>query len=392
MAAAVWTALRVPVPDWLRWALGTAAALVVSTLLMAALLGPVARRMAGEPRPLSARDREQLTVKDRIDAVNNARATLLQAASGLVVVGGLLFTGAGLVYTARTLDVSARTLDATREGQITDRYTKAVEQLGSSKVDVRLGGIYALERLTGDSGRDRFSIEQVITAYVRVHAHPPRSEVVKGQALVDVAAALDVLSGLDPRRSYLRRFDLTGVDLHGLNLARADLRGAALRGANLDGAVFNRGKVADQPGSIESRRSEDPYVPYYPAVDMTGADLRGAALRGADLRDVVLTGADLRRAHAEGANLASTLLRDAKVSGVYLLGADMRKADLRAADLSYSDLSEVDLTGADLRGANLTGADLEDANVADADLRGVKGQTPAQIRKQAKTSPGTRFS
>ena len=43
----------------------------------------------------------------------------------------------GLAYTARTYRLS-------REGQLTDRYTKAVEQLGSDKIEVRLGGLYAL--------------------------------------------------------------------------------------------------------------------------------------------------------------------------------------------------------------------------------------------------------
>jgi aspartyl-tRNA synthetase len=40
------------------------------------------------------------------------------------------------VYTARNFTLS-------REGQVTDRYTKAIEQLGSDKPDVRTGGIYA---------------------------------------------------------------------------------------------------------------------------------------------------------------------------------------------------------------------------------------------------------
>jgi hypothetical protein len=37
-----------------------------------------------------------------------------------------------------------RTVDITREGQIADLYSRAVEQLGSEKLDVRIGGIYAL--------------------------------------------------------------------------------------------------------------------------------------------------------------------------------------------------------------------------------------------------------
>src|SRR5262252_9376366 len=46
-----------------------------------------------------------------------------------------------------------RTLDATRDGQIADLYSRAIEQIGSEKLDVRIGGIYALERVARDSAR-----------------------------------------------------------------------------------------------------------------------------------------------------------------------------------------------------------------------------------------------
>lgn len=38
-----------------------------------------------------------------------------------------------------------------KEGQITDRYTAAVGNLGADRTDVRLGGIYALQRIMQDS-------------------------------------------------------------------------------------------------------------------------------------------------------------------------------------------------------------------------------------------------
>ncbi|WP_405392416.1 hypothetical protein OG596_34145 [Streptomyces sp. NBC_01102] len=49
-----------------------------------------------------------------------------------------------------------------KEGQITDRYTAAVGNLGEDKVDVRLGGIYALERIMQDSGRNQPTITNVL--------------------------------------------------------------------------------------------------------------------------------------------------------------------------------------------------------------------------------------
>jgi hypothetical protein len=49
-----------------------------------------------------------------------------------------------------------------RQGQVTDRYTKAIEQLGSDKLEVRIGGIYALERIAHDSPRDHPTIMEVL--------------------------------------------------------------------------------------------------------------------------------------------------------------------------------------------------------------------------------------
>jgi len=68
--------------------------------------------------------------------------------TGLIAILAVLGAGVGLAYTARTYRLS-------REGHLTDRYTKAVEQLGSDKIEVRLGGIYALERLMRDSPTDQ---------------------------------------------------------------------------------------------------------------------------------------------------------------------------------------------------------------------------------------------
>ncbi|MGZ9111634.1 MAG: hypothetical protein ACXW3X_11245 [Rhodoplanes sp.] len=76
---------------------------------------------------------------------------------------------------AKAADAQARTAE---QGHITDRFTKAVEQLGSDKLAVRLGAIYALERISRDSRRDHWTIMETLTAYVREHAPlPPRQSI-----------------------------------------------------------------------------------------------------------------------------------------------------------------------------------------------------------------------
>ena len=78
-----------------------------------------------------------------------ALQTARDAARGrLVAFGAGLFAAGALIYTARNYSLS-------QQGQVTDRYTKAIDQLGPDKgLDVRIGGIYALERIARDSPRD----------------------------------------------------------------------------------------------------------------------------------------------------------------------------------------------------------------------------------------------
>jgi Pentapeptide repeats (9 copies) len=54
------------------------------------------------------------------------------------------------------------------ERRVTDLYTKAVELLGSERAPVRLGGMYALERLAQDNSNHRQTVIDVLCAYLRM--------------------------------------------------------------------------------------------------------------------------------------------------------------------------------------------------------------------------------
>lgn len=318
---------------------------------------------------------EQLSAKDRAAAVSQSRQMLGYFVLGLAGAGTLLYT----LLIRYPLDRAAHQLEV--DANSTDRYTKAIEQLGNDSDAIQLGGIYALERLAGDSDRDRDTIQQVLTAYVRQHPHlvtvatwitdeerrtqksppdlalPDEMEVLPPETL---RAALRVLAqhaqGNDSASfTWHAQPDLTGlradlVVLAELDFASADLRSAFLRGAFLEGA------------------------------DLTGAHLSGAFLDGADLRNTDLHDTDLRGAHLEGAHLDNVELRNTQLRGVNLSctylsgtrldGADLSFVDLDGADLTGANLRGADLTGAYLRSANLRGADLTDANLTDAKLRG----------------------
>jgi len=65
------------------------------------------------------------------------------------LLAGLLGVGALLTFwlNSRVYRITARTFELTEQGHITERYTKAIEQLGDQELAVRLGGIYVLEQL-----------------------------------------------------------------------------------------------------------------------------------------------------------------------------------------------------------------------------------------------------
>ncbi len=81
---------------------------------------------------------------------------LAQILGGAALLSGLYFTW--------------RTLQVNREGQITERYTRAIDQLGKTDDDgnklfeIRVGGIYALERIAKESEEDHWPIMEVLTA------------------------------------------------------------------------------------------------------------------------------------------------------------------------------------------------------------------------------------
>ena len=312
--------------------------------------------------------------------VGPARGPLLQTARD-AARGRLLTLGAGLLAGA-VLVFAARALVLLRRGQVTDRYTKAIEQLGSTELDVRIGGIYALEGAARDSARDHPMVMEVLTAFVREHSReqwpPPDSPRTtwitwRGRFRTggrqqerftrpDVQAAVTVLGRRDARRDiqriHLNGADLTGADLSDANLGGADLTEVTLRDADLAGADLTGATLRD--------------------ADLTRADLTEAALRSADLGGADLTEATLRNTGLRSADLQATTLTGATLTRADLTGAFLGGADLTEATLAGADLGSADLTRARLFRTDFTRASLDGTNLAEATLTGAKwpGGTP----------------
>jgi uncharacterized protein YjbI with pentapeptide repeats len=265
----------------------------------------------------------------------------------LTVIGGAVTAVATAWFTLRQAR-AARERDteqanADRQRAIIEDINTAIEQLGNDRIQVRLGGIYALERISRESESDYWPIMEILTGFVREHARWKGEDTTSSQTVAhmdqleapqqsnlrppaDIAAVLTVIMRRDAEnrkreQSEVREFNLTS----------ADLRGAALQYAHLEGVRLHE-------------------------THLEGANLHGAHLEKAWLHGAHLEGATLHKAHLERANLSGAHLEGAWLFEAHLEGGDFFEAHLEGARLQYAHLEGATFIGAHLEGANLRNA------------------------------------
>ncbi|MDV7341738.1 pentapeptide repeat-containing protein [Terasakiella sp. A23] len=240
-----------------------------------------------------------------------------------LMVGGSI--GLYLAY-QRTRAVNAQQ-KTTESGQITDRYSKAVEQLGNTKnPSVRIGGLYALQRIAKDSDEDLPTVQNVIANFIR---NPPYEDInVKSTSsqdnidndfsaaplplkdCPDIFVAFDILQSISKgqmlpslRKAKLSGFDLTEVNFQGVDLSDANMLGTRLTGANLQNANLK-------------------------GVNFYKSNLFAANLVDSNLNGAILEEASFYKANLTGANLTSTLLEKADFRFAILIDANFNSAFL----------------------------------------------------------------
>jgi len=238
---------------------------------------------------------------ERLRLQNEVRGGLLQGVAAVAVL-------AAVAATWQQLDADRRQLRAqlalAGQEQAAEGFARAVDQLGSDRPDVRLSGVYGLERVAaaaaatqmhtmdGSASEDglesdgsgsgglrgaeppassRQQVFEILSAYVRRVSRQPSvgplgdpnlpARLPEVQAAVTVLGRRTVLAGDPP-------LDLSGSLLPGARLEGARLAGADLRGADVRGASLQHAELA-------------------------GARLEGSLLCGAQLQDADLGGARL---------------------------------------------------------------------------------------------------
>ena len=268
--------------------------------------------------------------------------------------------------------------------------------------EVRLGAIYALEKLAREDLDLHWPIMETLCAYVRENAGPAKKppsgflgsdsfprpkETEKSPAqkyletlmppTVDVAAALQVQGrrSASGREFELAQSDVSqNKDLWRLNLSGCQLAHATLSGLNFSGANF----VDSVLISADLQHG-----------DFSDAKFTGAFLNRANLNNARLIGANLERANLEKVNLVKAQMQCAELTSAELVGADFTAANLQFAsfyngDPSIEQIAKFRIASTIFNGyfqprVLFAGADLSSALLDFLELKSVGGLIQEQI-------------
>ncbi len=210
----------------------------------------------------------------KLELEQSLRTTVLQAVGGLLLISGA-------VATWRQVVTAGQTLSLNRSIKATDILARAIDQLGSEALAIRIGGIYTLDRIARDEPAERARVVVLLATFVQRIPENPLDDISPDiQAALTVLIARRATEVIRLNGARLRGASLTDANLCSASLRHVTLNHAALAGANLQGACLEN---ADMQGA-----------------DLSRADLSHADLRGADLRNAILTGTKLDFIQSDG--------------------------------------------------------------------------------------------
>ncbi|MCF0073056.1 pentapeptide repeat-containing protein [Dyadobacter sp. CY261] len=268
---------------------------------------------------------DSLSVKELLEVENELRKTIAQIIGGVLVLAGLAFSWEQVVDSRNNLELSQQRFTV-------ESYSKAVDQLGSTSSHVRMGGIFALQKISEGAEAYKLVVNQVLGAFIREHTADSIMNVEEIQATIDVIVKRPGYAPSEVDSS-------NGINFNLLNLGLLDFDNADLSKASM----------------IDTKLRKSSFV----NANLSNAICVGAAFELANLTNAELTNADFADAMCQRANF--------------------RNATLVGVNFSRCDLREVDFTGAIIDGAKFDDADISNAIFDGVDLSKVQSISREQL-------------
>lgn len=193
---------------------------------------------------------------------NAARGSLAQLLGAIFLGGGLAFTWLQFAEVFDQQRNAQEQLTIARRGEVTQRFTAAVDDSADQNQDIRLGGLLSLGRIARDSPEDRAMIISLLQSYLTKEAPYPVDDsalLVRtpqlptgAQDIVNVLGQVwgsgivgpcQMTESADQQKSKLAEIGEEFALFKDVNLRRAQFRNSSLDNAkfvhvDLDGAIF----------------------------------------------------------------------------------------------------------------------------------------------------------
>ena len=307
---------------------------------------------------------------EELDRLFSIQTQLFQILGGLAVLIGIYVTWRRARVAEKALETTNRNLEITERGHFTERFTKAIEQLGSAQSAIQLGGVYALEKLAKDNPTYHNTIFETLCAFVRNRVtfdgeKEKKIRAAKGKDDNDGeneggtpsqdSVVTAIISVIGRRNQEPHEYEYL------INLQKVDLR-------NIIFSQIYQGRSYFAYSSFERSMLEETS---FASVELERASFGNAWLGKANFTKAHLLGVHFRQACLEKASFASAMVENANFWNVQAEGASFWKAHLQYANFGDALLQGVNFGEANLKRATFENALLRKSIFERSNLEGV---------------------
>lgn len=265
------------------------------------------------------KDAIQQNTKEYLETENKLRDTLIKLFGGAIVI-------VGIYLTYRRILASERQAAAFEDGQITERFSRSIEQLGSvdekgnKNIEIRVGGIYALERISKNSEKDFWPIMEILTSYLREVS-------LKDKEFIEAKVKDETLGLYEKVLSAEIQAAITVIGRRDITYEKKNKIGIHLAGSYLPYSII--------------------YQPNFQDAIMSHVNFSKSLIYNANFEETLLNRSNFKGAYAFDANFKNASLTAANFEDTTISGSSFRGADLKSVKWIMADLKEADLTEAE---------------------------------------------
>lgn len=258
---------------------------------------------------------------------------------------GFYFTGQTLIVTQQQSKATQDQVRLAEKGQITDRFARAIEQLASEKLSVRLGAIFALERLVSDDSSLSGNVRDILAAFARTQSPAIDSKCASSTQVpaVDVQAAV---TAMIRSRALHEHADLSYTCLAGMSFTRSQISDLRFTRSDLSGSIFEGGVI--------------------------NASFAGSTLDNVRFTEAALDFPTFSPASADGItfeesqHLRITFFSHNPIQGPQFSNVSMRDVSLSSIRIENGRFSNVSFDGANLSRTEFNGGHIYDSSFSEA--------------------------